>query len=153
MEIITRLHLLAAMYWTGAIMLLAIVASPLVDRIRPPSFQRTFARRLWQTAHLSMWVAIVILLGTGAYLARAAGLVGRDVITLGFWMRPIGIKLALVGAMIVLSLIHDMLLGHGARLVNPNESTEPPGFYGRIIPAVVAVGAAAIAIVSYTLRT
>lgn len=145
--------MLAAMYWTGAIMLLAIVASPLVERIRPPSFQRTFARRLWQTAHLSMWAAIAVLLVTGAILMRASGQLSPEIITLGFWMRPLGIKLALVAAMIALSLFHDMLLGYGARLVDPKESTEPPGFYGQIIPAVVAAGAVAIALLSYSLRT
>jgi hypothetical protein len=140
------------MYWTGAITFLAVVATPFIERIRPPSFQKTMARRLWQLAHLSMWVALAVLLVTGAVLARKAGLIGRNLLNFDFWMRPLGIKLALVMGAIVLSLAHDMLLGYGARLVDPKESTEPPGFWGIIMPGIIAGCALLIAVVSYSLR-
>jgi hypothetical protein len=146
------MHLVAAMYWTGSIMFLAIVATPVIARIRPPSFQKTLARRLWQIAHLGMWAAVVVLLVTGAWLGRRSGLISSEALSIGFWLKPMGMKLLLVGAAVALSLAHDMLLGYGARLVDPKESTEPPGFWGMVIPGIIAACAVGIAALSYSLR-
>jgi putative copper export protein len=150
--VVPYVHLLAAMYWTGASIFLALVATPLLNRVRPPSFQRLISRSLWQGAHRTMWVAVALVFVTGLLQMQAKGLLSPSLLSVDTLRTPFGQKLAAVVLMVVLSLLHDLWLGHGARLRDPAASTDPPGIIGRATPWIVAVGTVAATVLALMAR-
>lgn len=151
-QVAAKLHLIAAMYWTGAILFLALVATPIMNLVRPPSFQREISRRLWRMAHGSMWIAISVLVASGLFIMFRAGQLNASMLSRGFLLSTMGEKLLISSFMIGLSLLHDFYIGPGARLRDPKASTDPPGFVARLIPWLVGAGAIAATLLSVMLR-
>jgi hypothetical protein len=130
---------------------LAVVATPVMNLIRPPSFQRQFARRMWQLAHRSMWIAVGILLATGLFGLYSRGMIGPQLLDKDFLLFNVtGRKLILTVFMVGLSLAHDLWLGPGARFRDPKASTDPPGLVAVVIPWVIAAGALTAVVLSLT---
>jgi uncharacterized membrane protein len=151
-QILGWLHIFAAVYWTGSLLFLTLVATPLLTMVRPPSFERQLSRLFWQKAHVSMWIATVVLVVSGANFLREAGRLNASIVDLNFLRSSLGIKLMVVGAMIVLSLLHDQMLGPGARRKDPRDSTDPPGIVGKSVPWFLAAGAVAAFALSVLMR-
>lgn len=110
------LHLVAASVWVGGIFFFALVLVPVLRRARGAAsadLVRSLGTRFRQVG----WTSIAVLVVTGTI-----NLVFRyptdDLASDAFWLSPFGrivfAKLVLVSAMILVSVIHDVL---GARAV------------------------------------
>ena len=111
-------HLLAAIVWAGGTVALVFVAVPPVQRLEGEPrarLLREFGRR-WRPIG---WSALGVAIVTGAALAARAHAFGsapRDF----DWV--LGVKGALVGAVVAGSYLHDFVLGPGlARQVRAGE--------------------------------
>ena len=112
------------MLWLGGMFFLALVGAPVLRRVEPASLRADLFRRLGARFRAVGWVAIAVLVATGAANLGLRGLL--DVETLSdpaFWGRPygrtLGWKLALVTIMVGLSALHDFVLGPRVSLLAP----------------------------------
>jgi putative copper resistance protein D len=102
------LHILAAMSWVGGMIFLSLVLAPLVrSRKAAPEFMALFRSAALRFRPV-VWTAIGILLITGPLLLSQRGLSVTDPAS---WPGIVTVKLALVGLLLFLTLLHDLLLG------------------------------------------
>jgi hypothetical protein len=99
-----------------------------------------------------MWIAVALLVASGGFLMWRAGSLTLSLISPRFFSVPIGRKLSIVLAMVLLSLLHDLFVGPGARMKDPRASTDPPGLTANSIPWLIAIGAVAVTILSVQMR-
>jgi uncharacterized membrane protein len=96
------LHLLSAITWVGGNILFFAVA----PRLRTePQAGPAALRVLGRTFRVLSWVAVAILVTTGAYFLGQ----GWD-----YRMWPLNLKLALVGAVLLLKVLHDFWIAPAA---------------------------------------
>lgn len=131
-------HVLAAMLWLGGMFFLAAVGAPVLRAVEPPSLRAELFRRLGERFRGVGWAAIGVLVATGVLNLHFRGLLGR----MGgaeFWASRYGHalawKLAAVGTMIVISGIHDLVLGPAASRLAPGS---PPAMRARTRAAWLA---------------
>lgn len=113
------LHVLAAILWVGGMLFLTLVIAPFLGTIddeakRAELYQAVGARyRFWG------WVAIAVLVVTGALNLYLMGASPAVLLDLSFLSTPYGLKLGLkVGLVIIVvavSVLHDFWLGPRAR--------------------------------------
>lgn len=102
------LHVLAAVTWIGGMIFLSLVLAPLVrGRKAAPEFMALFRSAALRFRPL-VWVAMAILLTTGPMLLARRGL---STIEPAAWPAIVTVKLALVGLLLFLTLLHDLVLG------------------------------------------
>ncbi len=115
-------HVLAAMLWLGGMFFLAAVGAPVLRAVEPPSLRAELFRRLGERFRGVGWAAIGVLVMTGVLNLHFRGLLGR-MDDAGFWASRYGYalawKLSAVGTMIVISGIHDFVLGPAASRLVP----------------------------------
>ena len=98
---LVTLHLLSAVVWLGGMLFLGLVITPAL-RGRPPAERATLLHLVGRRFLKIGWTALGVLLVTGAVLWSLRG----------FVLTPVLIaKLALVVVILLLSLLHDFLLG------------------------------------------
>ena len=106
--IFVALHVLAAVTWVGGMIFLSLVLAPLVrSRKAAPEFMALFRSAALRFRPV-VWTAIGILLITGPLLLSQRGLSVTDPAS---WPGIVTVKLALVGLLLFLTLLHDLLLG------------------------------------------
>lgn len=113
------LHVLAAFVWLGGTLFLGIVGAPVLRRVEPPELRAELFRRLGERFRTVGWAAVAILLATGVANLHFRGLLARDVLfDPAFWGtaygRTLKWKLVAVGAILVVSAYHDLVVGPGA---------------------------------------
>ena len=112
---LTGLHLLAAISWIGGMIFLSLVLAPLVrSRKAAPEFMALF-RSAALRFRLVVWSAIAMLLATGPMLLHQRGL---SLVDPTEWPQVLRIKLGLVGALLLLTCAHDLLLGTQVRKIS-----------------------------------
>ena len=113
-------HVLAAMLWLGGMFSLAVVGAPVLRRVEPPALRQRLFEELGRGYRRVGWWAIGVLVLTGVanlhfrgWLRWQGALGDAD-----FWQTGVGhalaVKLAAVGTMIVVSVVHDFVLGPAA---------------------------------------
>lgn len=101
-------HILAAMSWVGGMIFLSLVLAPLVrSRKAAPEFMALFRSAALRFRPI-VWVAITILLITGPMLLSRRGI---HVTEPASWPGIVTVKLTLVGLLLLLTLLHDLILG------------------------------------------
>ena len=110
-------HVLAAMLWFGGMLFLAAVGAPVLRAVEPAALRQQLFQQLGLRFRSAGWWAIGVLVVTGVVnlhyhgWLRWSGVFGSPV----FWSSPAGhalaAKLAAVLAMLVVSAIHDFVLG------------------------------------------
>lgn len=96
------LHLLSAIIWVGGNILFFVVA----PRLRTePQGGPAALRVLGRTFRVLSWIAVAILVTTGAYFLGQ----GWD-----YQMWPLSLKLALVGVVLFLKVLHDFWIAPAA---------------------------------------
>ena len=109
------LHMLAAVSWIGGMIFLSLVLAPLVrSRTAVPEFMALF-RSAARRFRFVVWGAIAVLLSTGPILLHQRGL---SVLDPAGWPHILRMKLGLVGALLSLSVTHDLLLGPQVRKIS-----------------------------------
>ena len=113
-------HVLAAMLWLGGMFSLAVVGAPVLRRVEPPALRQQLFQELGRGYRRVGWWAIGVLVLTGVANLHFRGWL-RWQGALGdvdFWRTGVGralaVKLAAVGTMIVVSVVHDFVLGPAA---------------------------------------
>lgn len=118
------LHVLAALLWLGGMFFLAVVGAPVLRKVEPPALRAELFRKLGVQFRNVGWAAIGVLLVTGTLNLWFRGVL--DWTTLGsasFWALPYGRalawKLGAVATMLVVSGVHDFVLGPRASNARP----------------------------------
>ena len=111
------IHVLAAMLWLGGMFFLGVVGAPVLRAVEPPALRQRLFQQLGMRARAMGWWAITILVVTGTLNLYFRGWLHWDGV-LGapaFWRTGTGValsvKLASVATMIVVSAVHDFVLG------------------------------------------
>lgn len=121
-------HVLAAVFWLGGMFFFGIVGAPVLRRIEPLELRQRLFTTLGLRFRAIAWWAIAVLLVTGVINLRYRGwLAWNGVLASGaFWATRAGHalawKLGLVAAMIVVSAVHDFVLGPRAGQMDPSSS-------------------------------
>ena len=111
------IHVLAAMLWLGGMLFLGIVGAPVLRSVEPAALRQRLFHELGLRFRTAGWWAIGVLLLTGLVnlyyrgWLRWSGVLGA----VGFWRTAPGhalcLKLVAVAAMLVVSAVHDFVLG------------------------------------------
>ncbi|HEY7535546.1 MAG TPA: DUF4149 domain-containing protein [Thermodesulfobacteriota bacterium] len=113
--LVVLIHLLAAILWLGGMFFIAIVIVPVLRRLEPPQIRievlSTTARRF----RIVSWIALLVLVVTGALNSINRGItlniISTGVIFSTHFGKVLTLKVVVVLFMLVLSSIHDFLLG------------------------------------------
>lgn len=98
---LVALHLLAAVIWIGGMLFLGLVLTPVL-RYRPPDERASLLRAVGRRFLKIAWSALGAILVTGSLLWIKRGF---DVTSV------LGVKLTLVVVILLLSVLHDFVLG------------------------------------------
>lgn len=111
------IHVLAAMLWLGGMFFLGLVGAPILRAVEPPALRQRLFQQLGTRARAVGWWAIIVLLITGVLnlyfrgWLQWSGVLGSA----AFWRTGAGIalavKLSAVALMVVVSAVHDFVLG------------------------------------------
>lgn len=125
-------HILAATLWVGGMMFLSLVAVPALRQMEPPQRARLFSLVGRQFRWVG-WASVGLLVVTGIINLSYRGVGWSHLTSSDFWNTDFGSRLAikgvLVGAMLVLSALHDFVLGPGAA-ARPTEGNQRPASGG-----------------------
>lgn len=107
------LHLMAAIFWIGEMMFLAVVAGP-YSRTLPPRQRGELFRQLGRRSRPYAWSAIGVLVVTGVANVPLMGIAPSALLHPSFYRTPVGLVLGLkvlaVGVLLVLVALHDIVL-------------------------------------------
>jgi putative copper resistance protein D len=117
-------HVLAALLWLGGMFFFALVGAPVLRRLEPAALRARIFAELGQAFRAVGWIAIAVLLATGALNLYFAGILrGGAMQDAAFSFTPYGRalawKLAAVAVMIAVSAVHDFVLGPRAGRLDP----------------------------------
>ena len=102
------IHILAAVTWIGGMIFLSLVLAPLVrGRKAAPEFMALFRSAALRFRPI-VWFAITVLVITGPMLLSHRGI---SVMHPSSWAGIVSVKLTLVGLLVILTLLHDLVLG------------------------------------------
>ena len=128
--LVVLIHILAAIIWLGGMFFIAIVMVPVLRRLEPAQKRIEVLSATATKFRAISWIAILVLLITGVLNAINHGVTMQKISTGEFFSSYFGkiliLKLILVFAMLVLSAIHDFILG--PRLIELLNSSNPDSF-------------------------
>ena len=112
-------HLLAALLWLGGMFFVALVGAPALRTLESPKLRARIFQELGVRFRTVGWWCIGVLVVTGTLNLHFRGLLHGDVLLSGdFWASGYGHvlawKLVAVAAMIVVSWLHDFVVGPAA---------------------------------------
>lgn len=110
------LHVLAALFWLGGMFFLAAVGAPVLRKVEPPELRARLFHDLGVAFRRSGWPAIGVLLFTGIWILHLRGVLRWEVLGDPSWWgtsygRALLWKLLMVVVMIVVSAVHDFVVG------------------------------------------
>jgi copper resistance protein D len=118
------IHVLAALLWLGGMFFLAVVGAPVLRRVEPAALRAQLFRQLGESFRTAGWIAIVVLLVTGVLNLHFAGVLRSGRLwSMELWGTPYGLalawKLGAVTIMVVVSAVHDFIIGPRATTLQP----------------------------------
>lgn len=111
------IHVLAAMLWLGGMFFLGVVGAPALRAVEPAALRQRLFQELGVRFRTVGWISITILVLTGLVNLHYRGWLHWDGVlaSAAFWKTTVGtalaIKLLSVTVMIVVSAVHDFVLG------------------------------------------
>jgi len=123
------IHVLAAMLWLGGMFFLGVVGAPVLRAVEPPALRQRLFQQLGMRARGLGWWAIVVLLITGTLNLYFRGWLhwSGALGTAEFWRTGTGVALAIklvaVATMVLVSAVHDFVLGPMAGRMEPGSPT------------------------------
>ena len=119
-QLVLFIHLFAAVFWIGEMLFVGFVLGP-VSRGLPALQRSTLFRAVGRASLPLAWGAIGLLLVTGVLNLVLMGIPLGDLLSGSFYATSfgmwLGVKLAAVLAMLVLSIAHDFHVGRRANAV------------------------------------
>ena len=113
-------HVVAATFWMGGILFLAVVGAPALRQVQPPELRRQLFDAIGRRFRWWGWGAIAVLIATGIVNLYVRGWLvgGGGVGSALFWRSPLGhllaYKVVAVSGMVTATAIHDFVLGPAA---------------------------------------
>ncbi len=102
------LHLVAAVSWIGGMIFLSVVLVPVLKR-EPFASQKTlFFLAMARRFRVVVWGVIAVLFFTGPLLLHQRGIPIGDP---SRWPTILAVKLGLITILLLLTLIHDLIIG------------------------------------------
>lgn len=150
------LHILSAMVWVGGMLFLTLVAVPVARRL-PPAERARLLDAVGRRFRAVGWAAVALLIATGivntSYRRVAWGdLVSGAILDTTFG-RVLGLKLAVVAAMLAITALHDFVLGpRSTRALARPDQPAPPAV-GRLLMRLLAVLALLLALLVVALAS
>jgi putative copper export protein len=115
------IHLIAATFWIGGMLFLSLVAVPLLKQDSDPlTAQRGFINLARRFRKL-VWIVLTLLVITGSFLLPTHIDFSASI---GEWPPALLIKLSLVVLLIVVSLLHDQVIGPKVRILKNTPTSE-----------------------------
>jgi uncharacterized membrane protein len=118
-------HVLAAVTWVGGVLFMALAAVPVAKRFDPET-KDVLTDRLGKRFRTIGWSAIGVLILTGLFMLGRWGATPENILDGSFFNSPhtrlLGYKLLLVGAMILVSGLHDWYVGPKASRLSDAEA-------------------------------
>jgi len=113
--LVVVVHVFSAVIWIGGAIFLALVMVPVARGMEPPAMGLIFLRKAALRFRGIAWILLTLLVVSGLLALESRG-IGVDRFTEdGFWSTEIGtalgVKIVLVGILLVISGIHDFILG------------------------------------------
>lgn len=111
------IHVLAAMLWLGGMFFLGVVGAPALRAVEPAALRQRLFQELGVRFRTVGWISITVLVLTGLVNLHYRGWLHWDGVlaSAAFWKTTVGtalaIKLLSVTVMIVVSAVHDFVLG------------------------------------------
>lgn len=111
------IHVLAAMLWLGGMFFLGVVGAPALRAVEPPALRQRLFQALGVRFRMAGWIAIAVLVLTGLGNLYFRGWLHWNSVlgSAAFWRTGVGtalgIKLLSVVVMILVSAVHDFVLG------------------------------------------
>lgn len=126
-KLLIYVHLLAAAAWLGGMLFLAAVLVPLTRGMKePPGAGARLLSAVGRRFRPVGWAALLVLVGTGLWILLEKGIGPAQVFGgRGSYYGALRLKLALVALVLVLSAIHDFVLG--PRLARKLEASQAAG--------------------------
>jgi uncharacterized membrane protein len=106
--ILVWFHLIAAISWIGGMVFLSLVLAPLLRRQKAAPELMALFRSAARRFRIVVWLSMGMLLSTGPMLLHARGIL---VMEPTHWPSILRIKLGLAGILLLLTFMHDLLLG------------------------------------------
>ena len=126
---VVTIHVLTALFWLGGMFFLAVIGAPLLRSVEPPELRQRLFREMGLRFRTAGWIAIAILIITGVVNLFYRGWLQWDNVwaSSAFWHTHVGrslaCKLIAVTAMVLVSAIHDFILGPAAGRQKPGSPT------------------------------
>jgi uncharacterized membrane protein len=127
------LHILGAMVWVGGMLFLSLVVVPVARRL-PPGERAQLLDAIGRRFRVVGWSCVALLIVTGiinsGYRGVTWGSLASGAILDTSFGRLLCLKLALVGAMVVVTALHDFVLGPRstrALVASPDAATSAAG--------------------------
>jgi copper resistance protein D len=117
-------HVTAAAFWVGGMMFLSLIAVPLLRRDSDPPAIRSWFISLARRFRIFVWVALLLLVITGAFLLPRVIAGSLSPLT---WSPVIWLKLSLVFALTIVSLLHDRVVAPKVQNLKQKDFTEWSG--------------------------
>ena len=119
--ILVWIHLIAATFWIGGMLFLSFVAVPLLKKDPDPSSAQRGFINLARRFRKLVWIALSLLVITGAILLPTHVDLSAS---LREWPSALLIKLFLIVLLIVVSLLHDQVIGPKVRTLKSKPISE-----------------------------
>jgi uncharacterized membrane protein len=120
------LHIVAAVVWIGGMLFMTFVMMPVV---RDPHYAATavaLVGPIGRRFRVITWALLFGLVATGLINASFRGVTWSSCLDLAFWSGRFGmilaVKLAVFTAMVVLSLVHDFVIGPRAGIATGTDA-------------------------------
>jgi len=109
------IHIVAVIVWIGGMTFLGFVLVPALRKSVAPREYSVLMRTTGRRFRVIGWICLLLLLGTGVTNLSRWGVDVSRVRSADFWASTWGqilaVKLALVGVVIVISALHDFVVG------------------------------------------
>jgi len=123
------LHILAAVTWMGGMIFLVLVLVPVVRRSEHQNVRGSLIHWIGVRFRWVGWICLVLLLLSGAFNLIYRGVGWEDLRNDLFWRsffgQALGIKLLLVALILLLSALHDFVIGPRAMALWQANPTSP----------------------------
>jgi putative copper resistance protein D len=109
------LHILSAIIWIGGALFLSLVLVPVMKHLPDAGLRLSLIRNSGVRFRAVSWICFLVFVVTGLVALAWRGITLSRLATTDFWTgsfgRTLGEKLALVLVILVLSALHDFVLG------------------------------------------
>lgn len=123
------LHVVAAAVWLGGFVFLAAVAVPVARDPDMASVRGPLIRRLGRRFRWIGWASLLVMVVTGLVLLGYHGVGPEELLAGSFWGtrfgRTLAVKAGLVGAVLILTAVHDFVVGPRAAALGESHPGAP----------------------------